>query len=274
MSVWIRKALNSCWLILAFILAACASTPQPSVPERSSAQPNSSRPIGYFDSIVSAFAPPTPVVRIAPPTSAAAPETSDGLRATLRFDPAEPGAVHNAEKAAALATLRDFADPLGPYQGAWWFADDGQARIEEALAVILFTEGSTNEAVRKAVAARYVWFCGGAHEACQGVALINFLAYFQPWREPWRAAGRFTDSAAKAYAPLAIEVMRPSSDSVDWARAPFHFANIHPTWDRYLRAKLRREPDGPDRLWVLTQAEAERVCVTALLCSDMTRPRP
>jgi hypothetical protein len=61
--------------------------------------------------------------------------------------------------------------------------------------------------------------------------------------------------------------------SVDWSQTLFHFANVHPSWDSYLRDRLRRLPNGPSRLWVLTMGEAGRVCVSQFLCPDMTQAR-
>jgi hypothetical protein len=262
-------------LSCAIALAACAATPQPAAPASSATQPISTRPVGHFDWIGAVSAPTRPAAPAAQvsPTFASPLAQDDGLRATLRLDPAALDAVGSAERAAALAMLRDFTDPDGPYQGAWWFVDDGQAHMDEALAMILFTEGSVSLRVQEAVAARYVWYCGEAGTQCQGRALVNFLAYFQPWREPWMTGGHLLNPAAQAYLPRARAVLGQPADSVDWGRAPFHFANVHLTWDRYLQDKLRRASNGPNRLWVLTQAEAERVCPTALLCPDMTRPR-
>jgi hypothetical protein len=146
------------------------------------------------------------------------------------------------------------------------------------------------------VAARYLWYCGGQGEHCQGKALINFLAYFQAWREPWNVKGGFTNTAAKAYLALADDAVHqrglvcdwipgaewfvPSPEAlseagpVDWETTPFHFANVHLTWDQYLRSALGRSSDGLDRLWVLTVSEARQVCGSGFVCPDMTRPRP
>lgn len=228
-----------------------------------------------------------------------APDTftaDDGLQATLAdingaigdFDP--QGAKYNAYQ-----TLKDFVDPVGRYYGAWWLRDDGLGDLYEAIAVILYTEGHTSWDVRTAVSARFLWFCGGAGTACQGRELINFLSYFQPWREPWMARGFTSDDAAQ-YEDYARELVNqqagllttliPGADtyvhdenalsmapSINWQITPFHFANVHSTWDAYLRQRLRRSPNGAGRLWVLTMAEAGRVCPSQFLCPDMTQPR-
>ena len=199
-------------------------------------------------------------------------------------------------KADAFDTLYDFTRPLGKYHDAWWFDDDGQADIYEALAVIFFTEGHRSEIVRRAVAARYLWYCGGYATACSGTDLMNFLAYFQPWIWPDTTNGNFTHPTARSYLALAEELVGQTpgtitdwipgadlfvsdpgieeySSPVNWGRTPFHFANVHLTWDIYLREKLGRGPDGPDRLWVLTMGEATRVCPSATLCNFMARER-
>jgi hypothetical protein len=219
----------------------------------------------------------------------------EGLRATLADFAGAVGSDPTGAKAQAYTTLQDFVSPSGLYRGAWWFRDDGRADVYEALAVIIFTEGSTSFDVRAAVAARYLWYCGGTETGCQGAALINFLSYFQPWREPWVARG-FTNDKASAYEGLAedlvhqetglLTAMIPGADTyehsnealtvggtIDWLRTPFHFANVHPSWDKYLRDNLRRLPNGPARLWVLTMSEAGRVCGSAFICPDMTEAR-
>ena len=61
--------------------------------------------------------------------------------------------------------------------------------------------------------------------------------------------------------------------SINWGLTKFHFANVHPTWDSYLRDKLKRLPNGPARLWVLTINEASKVCTSQFLCPDMTQSR-
>ena len=219
-----------------------------------------------------------------------------GMQATLvdynvsvgSFDPS--GAKYNA-----FQTLKDFMDPVGRYASEWWLRDDGIGDIYEAIAVILYTEGHTSWDVRTAVSARYLWFCGGTGTNCQGRELINFLSYFQPWREPWMARG-FTSENASQYEEYARELVHQqpgmlttiipgadtyvhdenalsSSSSIDWFQTPFHFANVDPTWDAYLRQKLRRSPNGAARLWVLTISEAGRVCASQFICQDMTAPR-
>jgi hypothetical protein len=220
----------------------------------------------------------------------------EGFRATLQNYRLAPEDDPFGHATNAVTMLVNFVDPQGPYAGAWWFEADGRADIYEALAVILYTEGHTNVEVRKAVAARYLWFCAGTGTTCSGSALVSFLAYFQPWREPWMVPGGITQEHARVYLDFARELVHqqpglltewiPGADvyahtpealstagSIAWDVTPFHFANVHPTWDSYLRTELARPPNGPARLWVLTMGEAERVCRTRFVCQDMTRPR-
>jgi hypothetical protein len=251
--------------------------------------------------------PPSPVANIVvaalqatattPPTAAPTqPRADDNLQATLADYQASVGTSDpQGAKYNAFQTLKDFVDPVGRYASAWWFRDDGQGDLYEAIAVILYTEGNTNWDVRTAVSARYLWYCGGAGAHCQGHELIDFLSYFQPWREPWMSRGFTSDHAAEyedyAYdlvsqAPGLLTTLIPGADtyvhdenalsgpsSINWQITPFHFANVHPTWDAYLRQKLRRSPNGAARLWVLTMGEASRVCGSQFVCADMTQPR-
>ena len=218
-----------------------------------------------------------------------------GINATLADYRLATGDDPTGSKTAAFTTLQDFSNPHGIYSRSWWFADDGRADINEVLAVILYTEGNTNWDVRTAVAARYLWYCAGLANACQGPALINFLSYFQPWREPWNSPGFSSDNAQQynsfaqdlvSQRPGLLTAMIPGADayvhspdglslagSIDWPRTRFHFANVDPTWDTFLRLQLHRLPNGPARLWVLTMGEASRVCGSQFLCADMTRPR-
>ena len=218
-----------------------------------------------------------------------------GIVATLAEYQLATGADPTGSKTAAFTTLQDFSNPHGPYSRSWWFADDGRADISEVLDVILYTEGNTSWDVREAVSARFLWYCGGQGSTCQGPALINFLSYFQPWREPWIAPG-FTSDNAQQYKSFAkdlvsqhvglLTAMIPGADTyvhnsdglslagpIDWFHTRFHFANVDPTWDTFLRSQLRRLPNGPARLWVLTMGEAGRVCGSQFVCADMTRPR-
>lgn len=230
--------------------------------------------------------------QIGPPTLA--PDGGQGIAATLAgYIPADDP---DGAQTAALATLRDFADPAGVYRGAWWFEADGGADMAEVIAVIFFTEANLNVKVQQAIAARYLWYCGGQGAACSGSQLMNFLSYFQPWREPWNAGARFTSPRAQDFLPFAHDLVRqqrglltaliPGADSyvrnpdgldsrepVDWHNTPFHFANVDPTWDAYLRQTLGRGSNGANRLWVLTMAEAQRVCPSAFVCSNMTREK-
>jgi hypothetical protein len=217
-----------------------------------------------------------------------------GLRATLADFEAATGDDPTGAKTVAFTTLQDFVNPHGPYGAAWWLAD-GQADIAEVLAVLFYTEGNTSFDVRTAVAARYLWYCGGTGDGCGGRPLINFLSYFQPWRQPW-AAGGFTSAHAEHHLEFAGQVvwqqpgllttLIPGADTysadpaglgpagpVAWGPVPFHFANVHSTWDTYLREQLRRLPNGPARLWVLSMDDAARVCGTPFLCPDMTQAR-
>jgi hypothetical protein len=245
----------------------------------------------------------TPVVQVSfvsgPPTSTplptAVPPPATGISMTLQSATDSVGADPEGSKTNAYNTLAAFVDPRGQYAGSWWLQNDGQADMYEVLAVILYTEGSTNMDVRAAVAARFLWYCGGLGASCSGPALINFLSYFQPWREPWMSRG-FVSASAARYLEFARDIVDqraglltaliPGADtyvanrtgldqagSIRWHLAPFHFANVHNTWDSHLRQQLRRGPNGPAGLWVLTIDEASRVCTTRFLCQDMTRPR-
>jgi hypothetical protein len=235
------------------------------------------------------------VARTGPTATPVSAQDDAGIMATLAAYQSATGSDPTGSKTAAFTTLDDFSNPHGPYSRSWWFADDGHADITEVLAVILYTEGNTSWDVREAVAARFLWYCGGLGGACQGPALIDFLSYFQPWRQPWVAPG-FTSDNAKQYLPFAqdlvsqraglLTAMIPGADayvhssdglslagSIDWSHTRFHFANVDPTWDTFLRAQLHRLPNGPARLWVLTMGEAGRVCASQFLCADMTQPR-
>ena len=275
--------------ILALLLCACASAPG-AIPEimlqpRATLPPAAATSTG---SVTVALVGPTP-------TALPAGGGDEGIVATAAAYTISVGSDPSGAKTAAFITLKDFSNPHGPYSRAWWLMDDGRASIADALAVILYTEGNTQWDVRTAVAARYLWYCGGQGANCQGAALINYLSYFQPWREPWNAPG-FTSENAMKYLPLADELvsqtpglltaMIPGADTyvasenglslagpVDWSQTKFHFANVDPTWDSYLREKLRRLPNGPARLWVLSMGEASRVCGSLFLCADMTQPR-
>ncbi len=237
------------------------------------------------------------VARVAATPSALpeVPPGGEGLNATAAAYSTSIGSDPSGAKTAAFTTLNDFINPRGIYSQAWWLADDGHASMAESLAVILYTEGNTAFDVRTAVAARYLWYCGGLGSTCQGINLINFLSYFQPWREPWNSGG-FTSEHAMKYLPLAedlvhqspglLTAMIPGADAyvqsedglrlggpIDWNRTKFHFANVDPSWDSFLRQQLRRLPDGPNRLWVLSMGDATKVCGSQFLCSDMTQPR-
>jgi hypothetical protein len=287
------------WLIvIVWTASACAPSDKPSRQVSTPLPP--SRPAFFSDSL------PTPTAHVVVTIVASGDVTSTpeapfegglGLQATLQMPLDELNPNNNVDRYRAWEMLGSFTDANGPYRGAWWFVDDGRADLYEALAVILFTEGSTNLDVVRAIAARFLWYCGGAATACAGPALLNFLAYFQPWREPWRAPGGVTHIAAQKYAALAREIVQqqpglltqwiPGADRyvhnttslyaaapVDWTSTPFHFANVHPSWDAYLRERLRRGPNGSNHLWVLTLGEADQVCRTRLVCADMTQPRP
>jgi hypothetical protein len=285
---------------LCLVVAACA----PSEPYVVGDAPATARAAYSYGYTYGTQTPPTPTqeqpntvaIVIATPTATGIPVPGDeGMLATLADAGAAIGNDPTGAKAQAFDTLGRFMDKTSAYANAWWFEDDGKADIYEALAVIFYTEGNTSFDVREAVAARYLWYCGGSGTHCQGAALINFLSYFQPWREPWIGRG-FTADYASKYEDFArdlvdqhpglITAMIPGADtyvgsadglsqggSVDWNQTLFHFANVHPSWDSYLREKLRRLPNGPARLWVLTMNEASRVCVSQFLCQDMTQAR-
>ncbi len=231
-------------------------------------------------------------------TSVATPaqQAAAALWATLSDFPASAGDDPTGAKAAALVTLRNFVDASGPYRGAWWFENDQQGGMDEMLAVIFYGEASSSLDVRKAIAARFLWYCGGQGENCQGHALVNFLSYFQAWREPWMVTRGFTNAGAKDYLALAGDVVHqqgilkswiPGAEwfvqnpdglteagPVDWETTPFHFANVHPTWDAFLRRVLGRAANGPNRLWVLTVGEARKACQAGMICPDMTQAKP
>jgi hypothetical protein len=244
--------------------------------------------------VVVAVVGPTITPTFPPGTPTPIPDGTEGLLNTLNtYIPAEDP---EGSKAEAFATLRDFTNPTGVYRGAWWFENDGVADIYEILAVVFFTEGNLNVRVQQAVAARYLWYCGGTGTDCSGTQLINFLSYFQPWREPFMAGARFTTDKAKEYLPFAndlvwqrnglVTALVPGADTyvrdpnglearapIDWPNTPFHFANVDPSWDTYLREVLGRGPNGSNRLWVLTLAEAGRVCPSQFICENMTKER-
>ena len=273
------------WLGLAGCAVAPATPPLPPFFDSSASQP-----------LATASSSVSVVANLPTPTPLRAGAISDaGIQATLADYRTATGDDFTGSKTAAFTTLQDFANPRGPYSRSWWFADDGRADISEVLAVILYTEGNTSWDVRTAVLARFLWYCGGQGSRCQGPALINFLSYFQPWREPWVAPG-FTSDNARQYEPLAqdlvnqrvglLTAMIPGADvyiasndglslagPIDWLHTRFHFANVDPTWDVFLRAQLHRLPNGPARLWVLTMGEASRVCGSQFVCADMTQPK-
>lgn len=276
-------------LLVGFGLAACAVAPVTPPPPPFFDSP-AAQPLATASSSVAV------VVNGRTPTPPLNGSVGDeGIQATLADYGVATGDDPTGSKTAAFTTLQDFANPHGPDSRSWWFADDGRADISEVLAVILYTEGNTSWDVRTAVMARYLWYCGGQGNICQGPALIDFLSYFQPWREPWVAPG-FTSDNARQYESLAqdlvnqraglLTAMIPGADAfvhssdglslagpIDWSHTRFHFANVDPTWDTFLRAQLHRLPNGPARLWVLTMGEAGRVCGSRFVCADMTQPR-
>lgn len=279
-----RAALIAC--LVAILLPACAPQVQEPMALKQRATPT---PL-----VVVAVVGPTITPTFPPGTPTPIPDGTLGLTTTLSsYIPAEDP---EGSKTEAFATLRDFTDPNGVYRNAWWFEGDHIADIYEILAVVFFTEGNLNVRVQQAVAARYLWYCGGTGTECSGPALINFLAYFQPWREPFSAGARFTSEKAQEYLPFAsdlvwqrsglVTALVPGAEGyirnpdaldapspIDWANTPFHFANVDPSWDSYLREQLGRGPNGSNRLWVLTMAEASRVCPSAFICENMTKAR-
>jgi hypothetical protein len=290
-AAWRRRTLRLPGLLLAvLLLAGCGA--QQSIPPVLVLQPHpTQRPV--IPTAEGSTSVSVAVVAVSPSAVPEAQTGGEGMEATAGAYTDSVGSDPSGAKTAAFTTLKDFINPHGIYSGAWWLEDD-HATVAEALAVILYTEGNTAFDVRTAVAARYLWYCGGRGSTCQGANLINYLSYFQPWREPWNA--NFTSENAKKYLPLAEDLVRqapglltamiPGADTyvqsedglslggpIDWNRTDFHFANVHPTWDTYLRQQLRRLPDGPARLWVLTMGEASKVCGSQFLCADMTQPR-
>ena len=283
-----RLRLTLAWLLMGLVSAGCLppGAPRPSAPTAFS------RPTTTAD--VATFIIYPEMARTSAPTPAQ--PAGSALSATLADYSAVSGDDPTGAKAAALVTLRNFVDASGPYRGAWWFEDDGSVEMEETLAVIFYGEASSSLDVRKAVAARFLWYCGGQGEKCQGHALVNFLSYFQAWREPWMVSRGFMNASAKDYLALAGDVVHqqgilrewiPGAEwfvqnpnglmeagPVDWETTPFHFANVHPTWDAFLRRALGRSPNGPNRLWVLTVGEARKACQAGFVCPDMTQPKP
>jgi hypothetical protein len=279
-------------LIVGLLVSACA----PAVEELPKLE---TRPTPTAQVVVAVIGP-TATPLLPPPlptatfTPAPVPDAAKGINTTLTsYVPTEDT---DDTKAEALATLHDFVDPNGVYRGAWWFDNDGNADIYEVIAVIFYTEAYTNVKVQQAIAARYLWYCGGTGTECSGSQLINFLNYFQPWREPWTAGARFTSTKAKDFLPFAndlvlqqpgiLTALIPGADTyvrnpdnlesrnpINWPNTPFHFANVHPTWDTYLRQTLGRGSNGANRLWVLTMAEASLVCPSAFVCENMTKEK-
>ena len=268
------------------LLASCA--PSISTPPALAVRPTPT-PIVFV-----AVVGPTPSKTAPPATLTPVPDASKGIAETLAsYVPTDDP---EGSKGQALATLRDFVDSSGVYRGAWWFAEDNTADVYEIIAVVFFTEGNLNVRVQQAIAARFLWYCGGTGTGCSGDSLILFLSYFQPWREPYAAGARFTDNKAKDFLPFAADLVHqepgvltallPGADTyvrdpngiesrapIDWPNTPFHFANVHPTWDTYLRQTLGRGPNGAIRLWVLTMAEASAVCPSAFVCENMTKEK-
>jgi hypothetical protein len=291
-----RRRLPLAWALIGLVLSAgcLPASPAPANPTAAALRSTAANPRSTATADVATFViyPESAQTPAAAPT----PPVSSALLATLTDYSAEPGDDPTGAKAAALVTLRNFIDANGPYRGAWWFEVDGRGEMDEILAVILYTEGTTSLAVRQAIAARFLWYCGGQSKNCQGHALVNFLAYFQGWREPWMVSSGFMNVAAKSQLALADDVLHqrgivcewiPGAEwfvqnpnglaeagPIDWEATPFHFANVHPTWDAYLRRTLRRPPNGANRLWVLTVAEADKVCQAGFVCPDMTQAKP
>jgi hypothetical protein len=291
-TVW-RRLLGRAGLALAALALVACGTAQAASPELVLQPRATLRPVNP-----TAEGSTSVSVALVGPTPSEVPDGwqgGEGLVVTAADYSVSVGSDPTGAKTAAFTTLKDFINPHGIYSNAWWLSDDGEASMAETLAVIFYTEGNTAFDVRIAVAARYLWYCGGLGSTCQGANLINFLSYFQPWREPWNSRG-FTSDNAKIFLPLAedlvhqapgrLTAMIPGADtyvhsedglslggSIDWNHTKFHFANVDPSWDTFLRQQLRRLPNGPNRLWVLTMADASKVCGSQFLCADMTQPR-
>jgi hypothetical protein len=247
--------------------------------------------------IVVAVVGPSPTAEpSATPAATPTPVPSGAIGISATLNGYTPIQDPDGAQVAAFATLRDFANPDGPYRGAWWFQDDGSADIYEVIAVIFYTEGNMNIKVQQAIAARYLWYCAGTNTTCSGSQLMNFLSYFQPWREPWNAGDRFASAKAQDFLPFAHDLVQqhpglltaliPGADiyvrnpdgleartPIDWPNTPFHFANVDPTWDIYLSEALGRGSNGANRLWVLTMDEARAVCPSAFVCPNMTQEK-
>jgi hypothetical protein len=285
----LKRRLWLIWMVMGLGLGTGCSPANPVLVSATAAAPRPTATADVATFIIYPETSPTP----APVSSPAA---NSALVATLADYAGGPDDDPTGAKAEALVTLRNFVDANGPYREAWWYATDNQGAMDEILAVIFYTEGSTSLDVRKAIAARFLWYCGGQSDHCQGHALVNFLAYFQAWREPWMVRSGFTNASAKDYLALADDVMHQrgivsewipgaawfvqnpnglaEAGPIDWEATPFHFANVHPTWDAYLRRTLARLPNGPNRLWVLTVSEADKVCQAKFVCPDMTQAKP
>ena len=151
--------------------------------------------------------------------------------------------------------------------------------------IIMHGEAADNPYGQQAVAARYIYFCGTTPD-CHGDTqrLLDFLAYYQAWRE----SGPWADRIARP----------PSQDIINTVNAlmtgdkayleqiglsgalepgnedmPFHFANVSPRWNQLLRARLGREPNDPEKnFWVLTIRELRQVCPSwGVNSPDMTK---
>jgi hypothetical protein len=197
----VRNKVSVCLVVIVWLSAACAVAPvtpplPPNFNQTAAAAPAATSSASVAVSIIGATSTVPPAQGVG----------DEGLNGTLGEYRVATGDDPTGSKTAAFTTLQDFANPHGPYSGSRWFADDGRAEISKVLAVILYTEGNTNWDVRTAVAARYLWYCAGRSNKCQGPALINFRSYFQPWREPWVAPG-FTSDSAQQYKDLAQDLV-------------------------------------------------------------------
>ena len=136
-------------------------------------------------------------------------------------------------------------------------------------------EVGSNEDGLQAVAGRYLYFCGATPD-CQGdtTALLDFLAYYQAWRESNRAPQKpFLSPPLPEQIKIAEAIV--SGDSAVLKEygftgdiqkrfrtdLPFHFANVSPEWNDLLVQKLGRLPDDPANMfWVLSIDDIQRIC--------------
>lgn len=144
-------------------------------------------------------------------------------------------------------------------------------------------ETASNWYGQQAVAARYIYFCGTTPD-CNGDThkLLDFLAYFHAWRESGRQIENIMRLPSQNITDTTDALMMGDTaylEQIGLAGAleagsediPFHFANVSLGWNRLLRDRLGREPNGDNNFWVLTISELRQVCPSwGLNSPDMT----